>query len=157
MNKSLLLSLMIALSLSPAVKGQLPEPFIGQWTGTGTLYNQDASFSMKWEKVLNNEFVRLTFGNRLDNGSFSMQATGMYRIESDGTVKGSWFDSRGVHFPLNGKTEGSRLTVHWGTEDFEQGKTVYILTGPEAITVTDYVMKNGNYTKFGEATYTKKT
>ena len=153
MKKSALVLLTILLCIS--VKAQVPDSFLGNWEGSGTLYNSGATFSMEWEQVLNKQFYRLNFLNSLNNGAFSMSAHGYYKIDGD-SVTGYWLDSRGVSFPLTGVIEEQMLIIHWGTADFEQGRTEYVLLASGEIEVKDFVLRNGEYAQFGNAIYQQK-
>lgn len=135
---------------------QTPSSFLGEWEGKGTLMGNTAEFSMKWEQVLNDQFYMLTFRNSMPNSSFSMDAHAYYKIEDSGTISGYWFDSRGISFPLSGNTEDSTITILWGTPEIEQGKTEYVLTSHNEVTVNDFVLRNDEYALFGEATYQRK-
>ncbi len=147
--------ILITVFLSISGYAQVPESFLGKWEGSGSLYNSDAFFSMEWEQVLNGQFYRLNFENALNSGAFSMVAHGYYNIEGD-SVSGYWLDSRGVSFPLTGLVEEHSLIINWGTPDFEQGKTEYSLLTSDEIVVKDFVLRNGEYAQFGNATYQRK-
>ncbi len=153
MNK--LAPILIIFFFSTATYAQLPEAFLGKWVGSGTLYNSEATFTMEWERVLNEQFYRLNFTNALSNGAFSMSAHGYYKSEGD-SVSGHWLDSRGVSFPLTGVMEEHTLIIHWGTEDFEQGRTEYTLLASGEVEVIDFVLRNGEYAQFGNAIYQRK-
>lgn len=127
------------------------------WKGSGNLMGKEATFMMKWEKVLNNEFLKLEFENKRksdDNTYIPFKANAYYKIIED-KIEGHWFDSRGVSFPLSGLLQNNSITIFWGTEETEKGKTVYTYTKLENIVVEDFIFKNGEYLKFGKATYIK--
>ncbi len=150
----LLLSLSLSLSLSVSAFAQktFADRALGSWEGTGTLFSQDAQFKMKWEKTLNDKFLKLTFQNRfkVQNGQERvMDAQGYYNTA---TGKGQWFDSRGQTLPLLLEIDKKTLKVFWGDDDTEQGKTVYMIIGKK-MAVEDYVMKDGMLHPFGKAEY----
>lgn len=147
--------ILISLLLCTSANAQIPGSFLGKWEGSGTLYNTAATFSMEWEQVLSEQFYRLNFTNALDNGAFSMNAHGYYKMEED-SITGQWFDTRGVSFPITGVIEDQKMIIHWGTADFEQGRTEYALLAPGKMEVTDFVLRNGEYARFGKATYQRK-
>ena len=147
--------ILIIVFLCTSASAQIPDSFFGKWEGSGTLYNTAATFSMEWEQVLNAQFLRLDFSNALDSGAFSMNAHGYYKIDGD-SLTGHWFDSRGVSFPLTGVVKDQTMIIHWGTTDFEQGRTEYALLAPGKMEVTDFVLRNGEYAQFGKATYQRK-
>ena len=153
MKKPALILLIVLLFTS--AKAQTPDSFLGKWAGSGTLYNTAATFSMEWERVLNEQFYRLTFTNALDNGAFSMNAHGYYKMKGD-SITGQWFDTRGVSFPVTGVVKDQTMIIHWGTADFEQGRTEYALLASGKMEVIDFVLRNGEYAQFGKATYQRK-
>ena len=136
----------------------LADQFEGHWQGEGTLMGSEATFDMSWQREMAGQFLKLTFQNKRtpkDGESIVFNATAMYR-PMDNIWEGTWFDSRGVSFSVRGTVEVNKLTVEWGNPDIEQGKTVYILKEDKnSMKVTDYILQNGNYTKFGEAEYKK--
>ncbi len=129
----------------------------GKWNGEGNLFGAPAAFQMSWKKVLNDRFVQLDFKNSFNRNdrSYEMTARGMYQAVQD-SVSGTWFDSRGQMLPLKGKVEDDSLVVFWGDVTTERGKTVYTLQAADSVVVQDYVMKDGSYQLFGEATYSRE-
>ena len=132
------------------------EQFIGSWEGQGELFGSKASFSMKWEWVLGQQFVHLTFENGMqgpDGTDRVLQAVAFYKPIGEGRLEGTWFDSRGTVQPLQVSTELTALTTLWGTPATEQGRTVYRLLDNGKIEVEDFVLKGDQWHKFGHATY----
>lgn len=128
------------------------------WTGSGTLLGSEAEFNMKWTWELNDNFLKLEFQNKRTSGSgqeLVLQSHAYYQPKNDSLFAGTWFDSRGVSFPVKGTLSDSTFTVNWGSPETEQGRTVYALVSQEEATVTDYVLQGENYVKFGEASYQK--
>lgn len=132
----------------------LSDKFEGSWEGKGTLMGAETSFKMNWDKVLNDQFMKLTFTSHRVSGEEAIlfHATAMYKLDEEHWA-GTWFDSRGISFGVDGTESKNTLTVEWGSPDIEQGRTVYSITDENEITVTDYVNRNGSYSKFGEAVY----
>lgn len=153
MKTLLLFSVLVFVTGNLRAQSLITDRFLGAWTGTGLLYNEVATFSMKWESVLNDQFLQLQFKNRLNSGDFQMQAYGYYKSDEPGKINGFWVDSRGVSFPLRGVMQQDTLTIYWGTPDLEQGRTEYVLSANTSLNVTDYVLRDGEYTVFGEAVY----
>jgi hypothetical protein len=81
-----------------------------------------------------------------------MSAHAYYDLENH---KGQWFDSRGLILPLKLESEDNMLTVFWGDENTERGKTVYSIIDGKHINVKDYVFQKDAYQAFGEAQYEK--
>lgn len=128
----------------------------GQWTGMGSLFGQEATFTMHWENILENKFMKLTFMNQFKDKSgneMSMHANGYYDLDQN---KGYWFDSRGMMLPLKLELNENSLTVLWGDASAEKGKTIYTLNKGE-IDVQDFVFRNDQYIPFGKANYKKIT
>ena len=151
-----LLSLSLSLFFSLACNAQknFGDRALGSWEGTGTLFGLNAQFKMKWEKTLNDKFLKLTFQNRFktQNGNERvMDAQGYYNTA---TGKGQWFDSRGQTLPLLLEIDKKTLKVFWGDEDTEQGRTTYVIVGKK-MAVEDYVMKDGMLQIFGKAEYVR--
>ena len=128
------------------------------WSGSGTLMGSPAAFEMHWQWELDERFLKLEFKNSrqtADGREISFRAHAYYRVVGDSLLEGNWFDSRGVTFPLQGLIKGNEITVEWGSEETEMGRTVYVLKSPGEMAVTDYVFSDGRYSKFGEAAYKK--
>ncbi len=129
------------------------------WNGIGMLMGKNATFTMNWQNVLNNQFIKLEFESKRKTGdskAIIFKATAFYRIVNDTTVIGNWFDSRGVSFPLKGSVKANELIIFWGSEETEMGKTIYSNSNNNEITVEDFIKIKGTYTKFGYAIYKAK-
>ena len=134
----------------------LIDQFVGTWEGQGELFGADATFSMQWEWVLENQFVHLTFENSVQtpNGlTQSFNARAFYKPGEPGQLGGTWFDSRGMVVPLQGNVDDNTLTVPWGTPGTEQGRTVYRQLDEGELEVEDYVLRGSEWQKFGHALY----
>ncbi len=118
-----------------------------------------ADIRMGWEAVLDGQFMRLNMENRMtgsDGKSWDFKAQAYYRVDKDGAIAGTWFDSRGVSFPLSGRVEGETMTIDWGAEAIERGRSSYRLTG-DALEVTDEVYsKEGELRVFGRTRLTRR-
>jgi hypothetical protein len=127
------------------------------WTGTGVLMGKEASFTLDWQRVLRNQFIKLEFQNKrksTDNEYIVFKATAFYKIVNDTMVVGNWFDNRGMTFPLKGSIKENELTILWGNDETEMGKTIYrYINDSNRISVEDFVFSNGKYLKFGTADY----
>lgn len=145
------------LSLLPAAAQQespFPEEIRGSWEGSGQLFGQEAVFSMTWERLLGGHFLSLAFGNRFTDRSGverTLEARAYYNLN---TRQGYWFDSRGSILPLLFGIEGKTMTVFWGEEATEKGKTTYTLH-PFGVQVEDFVFRGEEYVSFGKAEYLK--
>ncbi|NAS11142.1 hypothetical protein [Poritiphilus flavus] len=125
-----------------------------KWKGEGELMGSKASFKMDWKPILDGKFYQLTFQNqREESKEYVFKARGIYRVGESNNVSGSWFDSRGYSFPLKGEVSEDALMVIWGSPELEQGKTIYTIKDGSTIFVEDYVLKDGEFIKFGNAEY----
>ena len=134
----------------------LIDKFIGSWSGKGLLFGMEAEFTMKWERVLQKQFVHLIFQNSFKDSEgheriFKAQA--FYKFNDENQFQGSWFDSRGMTFPLKANIGDSALTTLWGSPETEEGKTIYQLVGDGKLDVNDFILKEGQWKKFGHAIY----
>jgi hypothetical protein len=130
--------------------------FAGAWAGPGTLHGSKARLELRVERALGNRFVRLQHLNKLELPGRTMQFEGLalYRAAGSGFAA-TWFDSFGHVYPVTAKLDGDTLRAEWGTQDTERGLTVYRLTAPGTLEVTDSVMRAGTLQEFGKATLTK--
>jgi hypothetical protein len=129
---------------------------VGDWQGEGTTSDMPSKQRLHWETVLGGQFVRLTLDNRMetpDGKEWHFQAQALYRVLPDGTIAGTWFDSRGFTFPLKGRADDSGvLTIDWGSDDTERGLSRYRIENGR-LEVTDEVQdKDGTIRVFGRST-----
>jgi len=114
-----------------------------------------ATFKMSWTQKLSNAFYHLKFeNNRTDQSGNHLvfKASAYYRISGD-NISGTWFDSRGISFPLKGNVLENELTIIWGSEETEKGKTIYSYIQNEQIIVKDFIYTDSQYVQFGQADY----
>ncbi len=162
-----LVAFTLALGSAPgAIAGpELPPVFdelIGHWRGEGTLMGRPAAFDMEWRSALNGRFVVLQFSNAFaaDESAAAvpvLTATEYYRPSSTdpGTADGTWFDTRGVMFPLSVTVTSTALVTLWGDTSTERGRTTYRIVGPDRVDVVDEVVRGEQYELFGQASYTR--
>lgn len=127
--------------------------FTGYWEGDGALFGAKAEFEMKWNWVLDRKFLHLEFKSERisENGStISFSGHGYYNFKGD-SLTGTWFDSRGISFPLKGNFDDHSIITEWGSEDLEKGKTEYILHRNGSMQAVDYVFRDGEYAQFSHA------
>lgn len=129
---------------------------VGTWEGEGTTSDMPSKQRLQWESVLGGKFVRLTLDNRMetpDQKEWHFQAQALYRVLPDGTIAGTWFDSRGFTFPLKGRADDSGvLTIDWGSDETERGLSRYRIADSR-LEVTDEVQdKDGTIRIFGRST-----
>lgn len=134
------------------------EKLEGNWRGAGKVNGMDSTLTMKWERALGDRFWRLSFRNEMKGpqGVIPFEGAAMYEQNAKGAITGSWFDSRGVKFGINGKTTIDSLIADWSSAETEQGRTVYKLTGADTMEVVDSVKgKDGTYKEFGRSQFTR--
>ena len=145
-----------AISASPAT--EVIERLIGSWEGEGKLFGRPARFSMSWSWTLGQQFVELRFENRLvqEDGTEQkvLEAVALYRVTDDGTLSGTWFDSRGQVVELNAAATADTLSTHW-TADTEEGRTTYRVIDADTVEVEDHVLGEEGWRAFGSAVYRK--
>lgn len=129
---------------------------VGDWQGEGTTSDMPSKQRLHWESILDGKFVRLTLDNRMttpDGKEWHFQAQAFYRVQPDGSISGTWFDSRGFTFPLKGRVDDSGvLTIDWGSDDTERGLSRYRIADGK-LEVTDEVQdKDGTIRVFGRST-----
>ncbi|MEX1994165.1 MAG: hypothetical protein WD929_05840 [Steroidobacteraceae bacterium] len=162
--KTLLRALALWLAAVPAMAEESPaarffEQLAGHWQGTGEVRGMPSNQQMRWEAVLDGRFLRLSFDNRMsapDGKEWRFQAEAYYRIQADGTIAGTWFDSRGVSFPLTGSVdESAAMTILWGTAETERGRSSYRISDA-GLEVRDEVLgPDGAWHSFGRTTLTR--
>lgn len=124
----------------------------GTWKGEGKALGMPATLQMSWDWVLGEKFLRLSLKNEMKapDGQVRLFEGHAYYHPSEAKCEGTWFDSRGVSFPLKCTVEGQSLTAIWGSPGTEQGKSVYSLVADGKLEVVDSVMqKDGSWREFG--------
>ena len=155
-------ALLLALAIQGAVAAEESPgtraltALVGDWQGEGTTSDMPSKQRLHWESILDGKFVRLTLDNRMttpDGKEWHFQAQAFYRVQPDGSITGTWFDSRGLTFPLNGRADDSGvLTIDWGSDDTERGLSRYRIADGK-LEVTDEVQdKDGTIRVFGRST-----
>ena len=145
-----------AASAEESASARALAALVGTWEGEGTTSDMPSRQRLQWEPVLGGKFVRLTLDNRMetpDQKEWHFEAQALYRVLPDGTLAGTWFDSRGFTFPLKGKADDSGvLTIDWGSDDTERGLSRYRIAEGR-LEVTDEVQeKDGTIRVFGRST-----
>ncbi len=163
--KHALVMLLLWLAMPPAfAEESAASAFFGKlagdWQGGGEVNQMAADMRMTWEPVLDGRFLRLTMDNRMtgaEGKAWHFKAQSYYRIEQDGTITGNWFDSRGITLPLAGGVEQDSMTIQWGTDAIERGRSHYRLSA-EGLEVTDEVFtKEGEWRTFGRTRLLRTT
>ncbi|HSO73215.1 MAG TPA: hypothetical protein VLU47_00130, partial [Blastocatellia bacterium] len=113
-----------------------------------------ATQQLKWERVLEGKFARLSLRvepkpSAVGNQAFEGHA--YYRQTEAGQYKGNWFDSQGNAFPINAQQGGDTLTAMWGEPGKEEGRSTYRLleAGSKLEVVDAFRAKDGSWREFG--------
>ena len=115
----------------------------GTWRGPGTMMGRPSEASFTVSPVLGGRFLEFSYRA----GPFEGRA--FYRPLADSAWQASWFDNRGVTFPIAGRVEGRTLTSDWGSAETERGRTVYRLAEDGRLHVSDSVRRpDGSYRDF---------
>ena len=112
-------ALALAIAFQGAQAEELPATaffakLAGHWHGNGEVRKMAADMRMHWEPVLDGQFQRLSMEDLMtgaDGKTWHFKAQGYYHVGKDGTITGTWFDSRGISLPLSGRVEGDTMTI----------------------------------------------
>lgn len=163
--KVLSLSVMVFLAITSAAHmrgvGQTSAPqrdsvlerLDGVWQGEGKTLGMNAHMRMHWEWVLGKKFLRLSLLNEMTPPSGPTQifeGQAYYRSLGEAKFEATWFDSRGLTFPIKAAADGNALIAFWGSAETEQGKSTYRILEPNKLEVIDEVrQKDGSFKPFG--------
>lgn len=159
--KESLVGLALLLLVPGAVYPQSEDIFKrlhGSWSGEGKTLEMPATLRMSWEPVLGEKFLRLSLKNemRAPSGNVQLFEGHAYYQPSEAKCEGTWFDSRGMSFPIKCTVEGQSLTAMWGAAGQENGKSVYKLLADGKLEVIDSVkQKDGTWKEFGRFVMTR--
>lgn len=154
-NRMILLGLALLLLVPGRTYSQTESIFKrlhGSWNGEGKTMGAPATLRMNWEWVLDGKFLRLSLKNEIRNTSGQVQLFEghAYYQPAEGKCEGTWFDSRGVTFPIKCSVAGQAITALWGGVGQENGKSVYSLLSDGKLEVVDSVkQKDGSWKEFG--------
>ncbi|MGQ0588701.1 MAG: hypothetical protein ACT4N8_04100 [Sphingosinicella sp.] len=115
----------------------------GSWQGSGTMFGQPSEARLEARPALGGRFVELSYRA----GGFEGRA--FYRPAEDGSWRATWFDNRGMSFPIAAELAGRTLTADWGSAETERGRTIYRLTEDGRLHVSDSVLRpDGSHREF---------
>lgn len=125
----------------------------GAWQGTGEVLGMPSAQEARWEPALDAAFFRFVFNNRTtaaDGKESRFHAEAFYRVAADGTVTGTWLDSRGTTLPLaGGLDEAGALVILSGSPETERGRSTYRLEDDALEIVDEVVAEDGSWRVFG--------
>ena len=129
------------------------EQWLGEWQGTGSTSGAPARLSLKWERALGGQFVRLTLLNEIGAEPTRQRFEGLGLYWSGGVagrLNGRWFDSGGAKHVLDAVLEPDALIAEWGDGTTAVGRSTYRLLGAGAMEVIDEIRrKDGTWREFG--------
>ncbi len=139
-----------------SANAQLPLSFLhGDWEGQGTTSGLAASIRHTWQSALNGQFTTLHLSNRMvgnDGQVFEFAGVGYYKVAAEDTVSGVWVDTQGLIRPLRGSLDNLTLTIIWGTEETELGRSVYRVSSADELEAVNSVRnESGDWQEFGRA------
>lgn len=126
----------------------------GSWSGECQHLGKKADMQMKWERVLEGKFIRLSLrveSKPAGDGNQAFEGHAYYRQTGTASYSGSWFDSQGNAFPINAQAGGDALTALWGEPGTEEGRSTYRLVdaGKKLEVVDAFRAKDGSWKEFG--------
>lgn len=131
-----LLLCLLAVSVTSEARGAILQEesilvrLAGSWSGEGQHLGKKAILQMKWERVLDGKFARLSLRvepNSTDAGSQAFEGHAYYSPSEARRYTGRWFDSQGNAFPINAQQGGDALIAMWGEPGKEEGRSTYRL------------------------------
>jgi hypothetical protein len=135
--------------LAPAADTATLTRWVGDWTGEGKFFGQPATQYLKWERVLEGKFLRLSLrveaaGKTLFEGHAYYQQTEAVHYEA------RWFDAQGHSYPIKARLDADTLTAFWGEPSKEEGKSTYrLLEAGKRLEVVDAIHnKDGSWREF---------
>lgn len=136
--------------VAPAADKAAMTRWEGSWTGEGKFFGQPAAQYIKWERVLDGKFLRLTM--RVEAaGKTLFEGHAYYQSTVAGQYEARWFDSQGHIYPIKAGLDADTLTAFWGEPNKEEGKSTYrLLEAGKQLEVVDAVHnKDGSWREFG--------
>jgi hypothetical protein len=127
-------ALLLCLVAAPAFASDGPSALHwleGRWRGTGTMFGQASEAMLEVRPALNGRFMEFSYrAGRFEGRAF-------YRPAEDGRWQATWFDNRGITFPIQAVLADQTLTSDWGSAETERGRTIYRLLPDGRLEVTD--------------------
>lgn len=103
----------------------------GRWRGTGTMFGRASEATLEVRPALGGRFLEFSYrAGRFEGRAF-------YQPVEDGRWRATWFDNRGISFPIQAVLAGQALTSDWGSAETERGRTVYRRLSDGRLEVTD--------------------
>ena len=125
------LALAVAQAPAPAHGVETLAWLQGSWRGSGTMFGRPSEAGLEIRPALGGRFLELSYRA----GQFEGRA--FYRPAGEGRWQATWFDNRGISFPIEAVLGERLLTADWGSAETERGRTVYRLLPDGRLEVTD--------------------
>ena len=109
----------------------------GIWRGPGTMFGEASEARLEVRPALSGRFLELSWRVGGFEGRAFYRPAGWPASEGGGW-RATWFDSRGISFPILAVATPRLLTAHWGSEDTERGRTTYRLLPDGRLEVVDH-------------------
>ena len=125
-------ALALAVAQAPAPAASELAWLQGSWRGAGTMFGRASEARLEIRPALGGRFLELSYRA----GQFEGRA--FYRLAGEGRWRATWFDNRGISFPIEAAAAEGLLTAEWGSADTERGRTIYRLRPDGRLEVTDH-------------------
>ena len=103
---------------------------------------------MSWTATLNSRFFRLDYQISMKDGEGSGTTFAGVAYYKQDETEGFWVDNSGDIHPITAETDSNKLVAHWGKKGGKQGRTRYELSPLNTITVTDWILTDGDWKQF---------
>ncbi len=104
----------------------------GRWQGTGTMFGRASTARLEFRPALGSSFLELSWR------ASGFEGRAFYRPLGEGRWQATWFDNRGISFPIEATLASQTLTANWGSAGTERGRTIYRLLPDGRLEVTDH-------------------
>jgi len=130
---SILAALALALAQAPApAQGVETLAWLqGSWRGAGTMFGRPSEARLEVRPALGGRFLEFSYR------ASGFEGRAFYRPAGEGRWRATWFDNRGISFPIEATLGERMLTANWGSPETERGRTVYRLLPDGRLEVID--------------------
>lgn len=129
----------------------------GKWHSSEPAFGMPAETTLGFQSTLAGKFIRLNYKIEmtLPSGELSLfEGEALYPAKSDTLIKAFWVDNTGNMHPIRAEISHGRLLADWGTPETEVGRTEYKILEDGNLSVTDWVLREGQYEIFNQKTMT---
>lgn len=104
----------------------------GTWQGAGTMFGRPSHARLEVRPALGGRFLELRYN------ATGFEGRAFYRPAGEGRWRATWFDNRGITFPIEATQSDQTLTANWGSAETERGRTIYRLLPDGRLEVIDH-------------------